>query len=118
MMTAASGPAMRSSHLSQPGEDAPLLREGPRQLVGLQVAALGQSVSQAGEKGNNRRERNRHIRAPLISSPRTRSIQQRQPCHQSARKSRHPEDKGDPHCPNSIALHETDVPKADQGPRE
>ena len=116
---AAEGPAMmRSSHQTQPGEGAPLLREGPRQLVGLQVAALGQSVSQAGEKGNNRRERNRHIRAPLIISPRTRSIQQRQPCHQSARKSRHPEDKGDPLCPNSIALQETEVPKADQGPRE
>ena len=39
-MTAAPGPTKRSSHLSQPGEGAPLLREGPRQRVVVEPPAL------------------------------------------------------------------------------
>ena len=46
-MTAASGPATRSLHLRQPGEGAPLRREGPPQLVFVEAPALRQS----GRKG-------------------------------------------------------------------
>ena len=50
-MTAASiGPAIRSSHLRQPVEVAPLLGEGPRQLVVVEVPALRRPVRQ-GERG-------------------------------------------------------------------
>ena len=51
MMTAASGPATRSSQISQLGEGAPLLREGPCQLVGVEPPALRQAPRQEGEKG-------------------------------------------------------------------
>ena len=47
MMTAASGPPMMISHPIQPFEGAPLLREGPRQLVLVELPVLGQS----GRKG-------------------------------------------------------------------
>ena len=47
----AAGPAMRSSHLRQPGEGAPLRRETPRERVVVEVPELRQSVKQGGGKG-------------------------------------------------------------------
>ena len=49
-MTAAE-PATRSSHLSQPGEGAPTLREGASQRVFPEIPALRQAPRQEGEKG-------------------------------------------------------------------
>ena len=51
MMTAVGPTIMRSSHLNQPGEGAPLLREGPRQLVVVEVPALRQSGGREGGNG-------------------------------------------------------------------
>ena len=61
---AASEPAMRSSHPCQPGEAAPLLREGPRQVVDVEVTALRQSARQGGGKGE-------HKHSPHFISPPT-----------------------------------------------
>ena len=113
---AAEGPAMmRSSHQTQPGEGAPLLREGPRQLVAVEDPAL----SQAGGTGNNRRERNQHTRPPLIQSankvstatPTLLSVCQEQLTSRGQR-------EGNPHCPNSTAVLETEVPRPIKGPEK
>ena len=51
-MTAAGPAMMKSSHPIQPVEGAPLLREEPRQLVVVEVPALGQGNREQYQQGS------------------------------------------------------------------